>query len=170
MTGFPTRAPIELEERPREQQWLVDTLWSEQAVGIVGGEPKCGKSILALDLAVAVAAGVPCLRHFAPARPGPVLLFAAEDAGHLVRKRLQGIARAAGARFETLDIAVIDVPTLRLDHLDDRRRLQQTVGRIAPRLVVLDPLVRLHCVDENTVADVAPERKHSNLWWGFRII
>ena len=101
MTGFPTRAPIELEERPREQQWLVDTLWGEQAVGIVGGEPKCGKSILALDLAVAVAAGVPCLRHFAPARPGPVLLFAAEDAGHLVRKRLQGIARAAGARFES---------------------------------------------------------------------
>ena len=91
MNGFPTRAPIELEERPREQQWLVDTLWGEQAVGIVGGEPKCGKSILALDLAVAVAAGVPCLRHFAPARPGPVLLFAAEDAGHLVRKRLQGI-------------------------------------------------------------------------------
>ena len=156
MNGFPTRTPAELEERPREQQWLVDTLWGEQAVGIVGGEPKCGKSILALDLAVAVAAGVPCLRHFTPTRPGAVLLFAAEDAGHLVRKRLRGIARAAGARFETLDIAVIDVPTLRLDHLDDRRRLQETVERVAPRLVVLDPLVRLHGVDENTVADVAP--------------
>ena len=72
--GFPTRAPVELEDRPRAQQWLVDTLWGEQAVGIVGGEPKCGKSILAMDLAVAVAAGVPCLRHFAPTRPGPVLM------------------------------------------------------------------------------------------------
>ncbi len=154
--GFPTRAPVELEDRPREQQWLVDTLWGEQAVGIVGGEPKCGKSILAMDLAVAVAAGVPCLRHFTPNRPGPVLMFAAEDAGHLVRKRLHGIARAAGARFETLDIAVIDVPTLRLDHPDDRRRLQQTVQRIVPRLLILDPLVRLHGVDENAVADVAP--------------
>ena len=156
MNGFPTRAPVELEERPRQRQWLVDTLWGEQAVGIVGGEPKCGKSILALDLAVAVAAGVPCLRHFAPARSGPVLLFAAEDAGHLVRKRLHGIARAAGARFETLDIAVIDMPKLRLDDADDRRRLQQTVQRIAPRLLILDPLVRLHGVDENAVADVAP--------------
>ena len=156
MNGFPTRAPVELEDRPREQQWLVDTLWGEQAVGIVGGEPKCGKSILALDLAVAVAAGVPCLRHFTPARPGTVLLFPAEDAGHLVRKRLQGIARAAGARFETLDIAVIDVPRLRLDDPDDRSRLQQTVERVAPRLLILDPLVRLHGVDENTVADVAP--------------
>ena len=138
--GFPTRAPIELEDRPPERQWLVDTLWGEQAVGILGGQPKCGKSILALDLAVAVAAGIPCLRRFAPARPGPVLMFAAEDDGHLVRKRLQGIAKVAGARFETLDIAVIDVPKLRLDDLDHRDRLQQTVERIAPRLLILDPL------------------------------
>ncbi|MCY4547218.1 MAG: AAA family ATPase [Defluviicoccus sp.] len=154
--GFPTRAPVELEDRPPERQWLVDTLWGEQAVGILGGQPKCGKSILALDLAVAVAAGVPCLRRFAPARPGPVLMFAAEDDGHLVRKRLQGIAKVAGARFETLDIAVIDVPKLRLDDLDHRDRLNETVERIAPRLLILDPLVRLHGGDENAVADVAP--------------
>ncbi|MXX18684.1 MAG: AAA family ATPase, partial [Dehalococcoidia bacterium] len=50
MTGFPTRAPVELEDRPRRQQWLIDGLWARQAVGIVGGEPKCGKSFLALDL------------------------------------------------------------------------------------------------------------------------
>src|SRR6202162_2005470 len=31
---------------------------SEQAVGIVGGEPKCCKSFLALGIAVAVAAGL----------------------------------------------------------------------------------------------------------------
>ena len=59
MNGFPTRAPAELEDRPRRQQWLIDGLWARQAVGIVGGEPKCGKSFLALDIAVAVAAGRP---------------------------------------------------------------------------------------------------------------
>ena len=156
MTGFPTRSPADLEDRPHEQQWLVDGLWGRQAVGIVGGEPKCGKSFLALDLAVAVAAGVPCLRRFAAAQPGPVLMFAAEDAGHIVRTRLAGIARAAGAAFDTLDIAVIDVPTLRLDHRLDRQRLLETVERIGPRLLLLDPLVRLHGVDENTVAEIAP--------------
>ena len=154
--GFPTRAPVELEDRPRQHQWLIDALWGRQAVGIVGGEPKCGKSFLALDLAVAVAAGVPCLRRFAADEPGPVLLFAAEDAGHIVRARLQGIAKAAGARFDTLDIAVIDIPALRLDHRADRQRLVETIERVRPRLVVLDPLVRLHGVDENTVAEVAP--------------
>ena len=156
MTGFLTRTPVELEDRPRRQQWLIDGLWARQAVGIVGGEPKCGKSFLALDLAVAVAAGVPCLRRFDADETGPVLLFAAEDAGHIVRARLESIARAAGARFETLDIAVIDIPALRLDHRADRQRLVETVERIRPRLLVLDPLVRLHGVDENTVAEVAP--------------
>ena len=156
MKGFPTRTPADLEDRPRHQQWLVDGLWGRHAVGIVGGEPKCGKSFLALDLAVAVAAGVPCLRNFAAERPGPVLLFAAEDAGHIVRTRLQGIAKAADADFETLDIAVIDAPALRLDHRNDRQRLLETVERIRPSLVVLDPLVRLHGVDENAVAEIAP--------------
>ncbi|MDE0658225.1 MAG: AAA family ATPase, partial [Gammaproteobacteria bacterium] len=136
--------------------WMVEALWSEQGVGIVGGEPKCGKSFLALDLAVAVAAGVPCLRHFRPAGSGAVLLFAAEDAGHIVRARLEGIADAADTAFEDLDIAVIDVPTLRLDHRPDRQRLLETVERIRPRLLILDPLVRLHGVDENAVAEVAP--------------
>lgn len=156
MKGFPTRRAAQLEVRPTAQQWMVETLWSEQGVGIVGGEPKCGKSFLALDLAVAVAAGVPCLRHFRPAGSGAVLLFAAEDAGHIVRTRLEGIAGAAGTAFEDLDIAVIDVPTLRLDHRLDRQRLLDTVERIRPRLLVLDPLVRLHGVDENAVAEVAP--------------
>ena len=156
MSALPTRTPAELEDRPAERQWLVDSLWGRQAVGIVGGEPKTGKSFLALDLAVAVAAGVPCLRHFDARQPGPVLMFAAEDAGHIVRRRLQGIAAAAGAAFDTLDIAVIDVPSLRLDHPDDRQRLMETVAHHQARMLILDPLVRLHGVDENAVAEIAP--------------
>ena len=64
--------------------------------------------------------------------------------------------RKAGTAGGTLDIAVIDVPVLRLDHRNDRQRLEETVERIRPHLVVLDPLVRLHGVDENAVADIAP--------------
>ena len=156
MSALPTRAPVELEDRPRHQHWLIETLWGREAVGIIGGEPKCGKSFLALDLAVAVASAVPCLRHFPAAHAGPVVLFAAEDTGHIVRTRLEGIARAAHTPFHRLDIAVIDVPVLRLDHHSDRQRLLDTVERLTPRLLVLDPLVRLHRVDENAVADIAP--------------
>src|ERR1700729_3713995 len=128
-------------------QWLVQGLWSDQAVGILGGEPKCCKSFLALDLAVSVASGTPCLRRFAVSRAGRVLLFAAEDALHIVRRRLEGICAAAGLALADLDIQVITAPILRLDLDADRRNLADTVARLLPRLLILDPFVRLHRID-----------------------
>lgn len=156
MSLLPVARACDLAEIPVERRWLVDQLWSEQAVGIVGGEPKCCKSFLALDLAVSVASGAPALRRFAVPRPGSVLLFAAEDALHVVRERIAGIASACSAGIESLDLHVITAPTLRLDLRDDAARLEDTVAALRPRLLVLDPFVRLHRVDENASADVAP--------------
>lgn len=156
MSLLPVEPAYRLAERAEEQRWLVTGLWSEQAVGIVGGEPKCCKSFLALDLAVAVAAGVPCLRRFAVPRAGRVLLFAAEDALHIVRRRLEGISAAASVALTNLDIQVITVPTIRLDLDADRRNLAETVARLQPRLLILDPFVRLHRIDENASGEVAP--------------
>jgi len=136
--------------------WLVEGLWSDQAVGIVGGEPKCCKSFLALDLAVSVASGALCLRRFPPVRTGPVLLFPAEDALGVVRQRLAGICAAASVDFATLAVEVITAPSLRLDLPADRQRLERTVAQRRPRLLVLDPLIRLHRIDENDASQAAP--------------
>ena len=54
-----------------------------------------------------------------------------------------------------MEIHVITAPVLRLDHDRDRTRLWETVRRLRPRLLVLDPLVRLHGIDENHAGDVA---------------
>lgn len=153
---LPIQPAHRLVDRPEELRWLVDGLWSAEAVGIIGGEPKCCKSFLALDLAVAVAAGVPCLRRFAVATPGPVLLYAAEDAPHIVRRRLDGICAAAGLDLVDLDVQVITAASLRLDLDADRRSLDEAVARLKPRLLVLDPFVRLHRIDENVSGEVAP--------------
>ena len=156
MSLLPVEPAWRLAERAEEQSWLITGLWSEQAVGIVGGEPKCCKSFLALDLAVAVASGTPCLRRFAVSRAGRVLLFAAEDALHIVRRRLEGIATAAGVALADLDIQVITSATVRLDLDADRKNLAETVARLQPRLLILDPFVRLHRIDENASGEVAP--------------
>ena len=55
-----------------------------------------------------------------------------------------------------LDIQVITAPSLRLDLDADRARLDEAVGRLKPRLLVLDPFVRLHRIDENVSGEVAP--------------
>jgi hypothetical protein len=156
MRPLPVARIADLAPMPEERRWLVDQLWSESAVGIVGGEPKCCKSFLALDLAVSVASGAPALRRFAVSRPGRVLLFAAEDALHVVRERVCGIASACGVAITGLDLQVITAPSVRLDLRDDLARLKDTVAALAPRLLVLDPFVRLHRIDENASAEVAP--------------
>jgi len=153
---LPTLPAHRLAEHPQECQWLIDQLWGDEAVGIVGGEPKVCKSFLALAMAVSVAGGVPCLRRFAPAQTGRVLLFAAEDALHVVRQRLAGIAAAAGRVLADLDIHVITAPTVRLDIERDRDALAETIVALKPKLLVLDPFVRLHRIDENLSGEVAP--------------
>ena len=155
-TLLPVQPAYQLPVRSEAQRWLVTGLWLEQAVGIIGAEPKCCKSFLALDLAVAVASGTACLRHFPVPTAGRVLLYAAEDALHIVRRRLEGICAAAGLALPQLDVQVITAPTVRLDLPADRAKLEHTVEQLTPRLLVLDPFVRLHRIDENASGEVAP--------------
>lgn len=153
---LPVARAADLDPRPPEQRWLIDDLWGDEAVGIVGGEPKTCKSFLALDIAVAVASGAPCLRRFPVGRTGRVLLFAAEDALGVVRRRLDGICAAAEVDLTALDLDVITAPTLRIDTAEDQQRLADTVAALKPTLLILDPFVRLHRVDENVCSEVAP--------------
>lgn len=156
MKCLPVRLAHALEPECADERWLVDKLWGDDAVGIVGGEPKTCKSFLALELAVAVASGRPCLGRFRVERGGPVLLFAAEDSTRVVRTRLEGIAAARGVRLEELAIHVIVAASVRLDQGRDRELLWNTVATVRPRLLILDPFVRLHRIDENASGEVAP--------------
>ena len=79
-----------------------------------------------------------------------------EDALHIVRRRLDGICTAAGFDLADLDFQVITAPSLRLDLDADRASLDETIVRLKPRLLVLDPFVRLHRIDENVSGEVAP--------------
>jgi hypothetical protein len=54
-----------------------------------------------------------------------------------------------------LPVQVITAPSLRLDTESDRHRLAQTVQQQRPVLLILDPLIRLHRVDENDATQIA---------------
>jgi hypothetical protein len=136
-------------------RWLVKQLWSASSVGVIGGAPKCSKTWLGLDLALSVATGTACLGKYPVLQPGPVLVYLAEDALPVVRERVEGMARHRGLDFAGVEIHVITAPVLRLDRDPHRTRLFQTAKRLRPRLLLLDPLVRLHGIDENNAGEVA---------------
>jgi RecA-family ATPase len=145
----------DISSEPSTQRWLVEELWGTSSVGVIGGAPKCTKTWLGLDMALSVATGTACLGRYAVPQPGPVLVYLAEDALPVVRERIEGMARHRGLELASVDIHVITAPVLRLDRDRDRTRLRETTRRLRPRLLVLDPLVRLHGIDENHAGEVA---------------
>jgi hypothetical protein len=135
-------------------RWRIDQVWGE-GVGILGGPPKCAKSWFGLDMAISIASATPFLGHFAVRDQGPSLVYLAEDALPQVRARIAGICLHRSLDLAQLDMHVITAPAVRLDQAADQKRLAATLESIHPKLLLLDPLVRLHRLDENSSADIS---------------
>ena len=145
----------DLRAEPQEDRWLVKGLWSRRAVGVLGGPPKALKTWVGLDLALSVASGTPCLSRFPVKERGPVLAHLAEDAGEEVRARTAALARGRRLALDSLDLFLVTAPVLWLDDKEHRLRLARTIEDLRPKLLLLDPLVRLHRQDENDVRAVS---------------
>jgi RecA-family ATPase len=155
VTPLPVVRADELQQAVAEQQWLIETLWTQYGVGLVGGTPKSLKTWLALELAVAVASGTACLGRFAVKRKGLALIYLAEDQPCDVRQRLQNLCEHRDVAMNQLDVLVITEPCLRLDNERDIERLDATLQQYKPTLLLLDPFVRLHRANENDAQEVA---------------
>jgi hypothetical protein len=153
---FPVRRVHEVEPRSSDQRWLVDQLFARSSVGLLGGPPKAFKTWVAAELALAVATGCPALGRFAVPEPGPVLFFGAEDPPPDLRTRFDGIAHARHLDLAHAPVLLLDIAQLRLDDATHLDRLRRTLAHHAPRLLVLDPFVRLVTgLDENSARDVS---------------
>ena len=152
---LPVVRAADLCDAPTQRPWLIDSLWAASGVGILGGPPKCCKSWLALDMALSVATDTPCLDTFAVHESGPVLVYMAEDPPAQVKARLMGLCVHRGLSLDSVPLHLITVPAVRLDLPRDQQRLSETVRALAPRLLVLDPFVRLHRIDENNAGEVS---------------
>lgn len=153
--ALPIVRAAELEVEPEQQRWLIEGLWARSAIGLIGGAPKCCKTWFGLDMAVSVATGTKALGHFPVSICGPALIYLAEDGLPQVRSRLEALCKHRGIGIAQLDLHVITSPVLRLDLGADQERLAAAVERIQPRLLLLDPLVRLHRLDENSAAEIS---------------
>lgn len=138
-----------------EQAWLIKSIWARYGVGIIGGAPKCCKSWLGLDMALSVASGTPCLDRFPVEAKGPALIYLAEDAAGSIRNRLDALCVHRRITLDGLPLYAITAPLLRLDQEAFQKALQKALAHYKPSLLLLDPLVRLHRLDENSAAEIS---------------
>ena len=106
-------------------------------------------------MALSVASETSVLGCFHVAQPGPELVYLAEYALPLVRDRIEALCLHRNLDIGSVDLQVITSPVLRLDRHDDQQRLNATVEMLRPHIVLLDPLVRPHRLDENSASDIS---------------
>jgi hypothetical protein len=150
---YATISAGELETKTAPLAWIVENLFLEAGAGILGGAPKSCKSFFSLDLCVAIASGTPCAGRFRTLSQGPVVLLCAEDPTAVVSSRLAALAAARGCELKNLPIRVIVEPAVRLP--EGIERLATTLAESQPRLLLLDPLIRLHRADENSASEMS---------------
>jgi hypothetical protein len=142
----------ELASRTPPLTWIVEGIFLEAGAGILGGAPKSYKSYFALDLCVAIASGTPCAGTFRVLKPGPVVVLCAEDPDAVISQRLVALSRARGRELGDLPIEILVDPVRLPEGLD---RLEATIAVFQPRLLLLDPLIRLHRADENSASEMS---------------
>lgn len=153
---LPAQKASDISSEINKPRWLIEDLWLDEGVGFIGGEPKTCKTFMTLEMAVAVASGKLCLRHYEVKSPGSVLIFSAEDSSIIIKRRLSTICSASKVHLAELDINLITTPVLRIDTQDGQTALRRTIEQYKPKLLVLDPFIRLHRIDENLSSEVSP--------------
>ena len=147
-----------LEVPPRD--WLVPELLPHRSVTMLSGDGGVGKSLLALQLAVAVAAGKDWIGTI-PER-GPVVYVSAEDEREEIHRRLAAITEGLEVPFSALDdLRIVPLagrdavmgtpnPTNGITGTTLWKSLVAEVDQILPRLLILDNLADVFAGNENS--------------------
>ncbi|SFQ30955.1 RecA-family ATPase [Roseivivax halotolerans] len=142
------------------RQWLVPDMIPRGTVTLLGGDGGTGKSLLALQLAVAVVLGQNWLERSAAS--GNAVYLSAEDDRAELHRRLDKITHAAGSSLSALDKlslcslagkdALLATGPDKMGRLNTSplfRAVQRAALREKPSLIVLDTLADLFPGNEN---------------------
>ena len=144
----------QLEYQPPE--FLIDGLIETDTLGLMFGDPGCGKSFLAVDIGLSVATGTPF--HGRDVKAGPVFMIAGE--GH------NGLARRFAAWSAAKGISLADAPLFKSNRAAqflDAESAAVVAGAVEglagqhgrPALIIIDTLARnFGGGDENSTSDM----------------
>jgi hypothetical protein len=154
---FKTMAIGELMAMP-PIKFLVDSLFTEHGFSVMYGPPGCGKTFLALDVALCVATGHQF--HEMEVKQGAVLYIAGEGVGGL-GKRVKAWIENRGAKVDEKQLPFHVLPTaVDFTNPAEVEKLKATIQVLEERaggfsLIVVDTVARaLLGADENSATDI----------------
>jgi AAA domain len=150
-------AALLAEPDPGPTPYVVEGLIVEKAIAAVQGPPKVGKTWTVLEIATSIATGLPAFGQFATLH-GPVVIILEESGRAALHRRLDALTR--GRAINPSKLADLHFAANRRVRLNDpawRERIRVDAGKLKPRLVIFDPLVRLKgaSVSENDQGEMA---------------
>ncbi len=141
----------------RAPEYIIEELFETDTLGLMFGDPGCGKSFLAVDIALSIATGTPF--HGRDTKQGSVFFIAGE--GH------NGLARRFAAWSQARGVSLSGVPLFKSERaaqfLDGASAMavENAVAELAyhhgsPALVIIDTLARnFGAGDENNTQDMS---------------
>ncbi len=144
-----------------EPQWLIEDHLHEYEIGVIYGPPNVGKSFVALDWALSIAAGLPWLETY-KSMQAPVLYLAGEG-GPSLQKRVDSWLLKHNLKpeqvpiyFQLRPIALRDEDVI-LDIIDALASIhtEDAEPGVRPGLVVVDTLSQFFMGGDENGADMA---------------
>jgi hypothetical protein len=161
------RCPMPIDGRVIPQrQWIVPGLLLRRNLSVLVAPPASGKSLLTLQLAIAIALGIPW-GGWRPRAPEKVFIINAEDDYDEMCRRLYGAVTEMGVDQAALAdrIFLAETPEsiviARMDHKTKTvirtplvERLVETIGREGIGVTIADPFAETFEGDENSNSEV----------------
>jgi DNA-binding MarR family transcriptional regulator len=139
--GLHTLTSAELDAADFQHEELIRDVLVARQPCVIGGPPKCCKTLLTIDLALSLGSGASFLGHFRTMRPTRVAVFSGESGGATIQESARRIARAK-PWFNLADYTNVmwsfDLPTL--DRPNAMAELRRYIQRNAVEVLIVDPL------------------------------
>ncbi len=136
-------------------KWLVDGVIPEETITVLHAYGGLGKSWFALDLAIEIGRGGGLWANHFPTSGGRVLYIDEELHPKLLKKRYLQLLSGKGLTPKEVDISFLSQQHFKFDIPESVNAMKGIILEMKPDLIVLDPFVSLHSMNENNTQDMA---------------
>jgi len=144
-----------LEGGPAQIDWLLTNYIPKETITFLHGYGGVGKSFASMDLAIEIGRGGGAWLKRFPVLGGRVLYIDEESHPTLLRQRFTCLLNEKGLKTDQVDVHFLSLQGLKFDNEASLDSFRSLLIELKPTLVMFDPFVSVHNLNENSTSDMA---------------